>query len=105
MLRKEKLPQILAHVRTADGVAFQLRTDPMGVLEVPELENVLVSIHLGAPAKMACRRDGRRFSGTAVHGDIDIIPARTAARWEMHDDNDTALLSQSAADTLSRHRK
>ncbi len=92
MSRTEKLPQILSHVKTADGVAFQLRTDPMGVLEVPELENVLISIHLGAPAKMACRRDGRRFSGTAVHGDIDIIPARTPARWEMQDENDTALL-------------
>jgi AraC family transcriptional regulator len=92
MSRKEKLPQILAHAKTADGVAFQLRRDPMGVLEVPDLENVLISIHLGVPAKMACRRDGRRFSGTAVHGDIDIIPARTPARWEMQDENDTALL-------------
>jgi AraC family transcriptional regulator len=92
MSRKERLPQILAQVRTTEGLAFQLRRDPMGVLEVPDLENVLISIHLGVPAKMACRRDGRRFSGTAVHGDIDIIPARTPARWEMQDENDTALL-------------
>jgi AraC family transcriptional regulator len=27
-----------------------------------------------------------------VHGDIDIIPALTSARWEMHDQNDTALI-------------
>jgi AraC family transcriptional regulator len=27
-----------------------------------------------------------------VRGDIDIIPALTAARWEMHDQNDTALI-------------
>ena len=92
MPQKERLPEILAHARTADGVAFQLRKDPKGTLDVPELENVLISIHLGVPARMACRRDGRRFSGTAVHGDIDIIPARTPARWEMHDENDTALL-------------
>ena len=27
-------PQVLAHVRMADGVAFQLRRDPPGILEV-----------------------------------------------------------------------
>ena len=92
MSQPTKTIQILAHARTADGLAFQLRKDPPGVLDVPELDNILLSIHLGAPAKMACRRDGRRFIGTAVHGDIDIIPANTASRWEMFDDNDTALL-------------
>jgi AraC family transcriptional regulator len=69
-----------------------VRKDPPGALEVPALENVLVAIHLGAPARIACRRDGRQFRGTAVHGDIDIIPANTPARWEMLDGNDTALL-------------
>jgi AraC family transcriptional regulator len=41
---------------------------------------------------MSCRRDGNRFRGRAVHGDIDIIPAHTPSRREMHDENDTALL-------------
>jgi AraC family transcriptional regulator len=91
-MAEERMPQVLAHARMADGMAFQLRKDPPGVLDVPELENVLISIHLGAPARMDCRRGGKRFSGTAVHGDIDIIPARTASRWEMHDENDTALV-------------
>lgn len=89
---QEPGPQILAHARTADGIAFQLRRDPRGILDVPGLENVLISIHLGTPARMSCRRDGKRFTGTAVHGDIDIIPALTPSRWEMHDENDTALL-------------
>src|ERR1700750_799748 len=89
---EERLPEVLAHVRTADGVAFQLRRDFMGVLEVPELENVLISVHVGTPARLSCRRGGAGFNGTAVHGDIDVIPSQTAARWEMHDDNDTALL-------------
>jgi AraC family transcriptional regulator len=92
MPQQSRLPEVLAHAKTADGIAFQLRKDPRGVLEVPELENVLISIHLGRPARLACRRDGRRFSGTAVHGDIDIIPAHTPSRWEMHDENDMALL-------------
>jgi AraC family transcriptional regulator len=92
MPQEQRVPQILAHARTAEGVGFQLRRDPPGVLEVPELENVLISIHLGEPTRLSCRREGRRFSGMAVHGDIDIIPAKTPATWEMHDENDTALL-------------
>ncbi|MCU1237586.1 MAG: Transcriptional regulator, AraC family [Candidatus Solibacter sp.] len=87
-----KSSEVLAHVSTPDGVAIQVRHDAIGVLEAPELENVLISVHLGAPARIACRRDGRRFVGTAVHGDIDIIPARTPSRWEIHDENDTALI-------------
>jgi AraC family transcriptional regulator len=89
---EERLPEILAQVRTADGVAFQLRRDYRGVLEVPELEGVLISVHVGMPTRLSCRRGGQRFTGTSVHGDIDVIPSRTAARWEMHDDNDTALV-------------
>ncbi|WP_183975027.1 hypothetical protein [Tunturiibacter gelidoferens] len=27
-----------------------------------------------------------------MHGDIDLIPARTASRWTMQDGNDTALI-------------
>jgi hypothetical protein len=41
---------VLAHARTAQGVVFQLRKDPMGVPEVPGLENVLISIHVGLGA-------------------------------------------------------
>lgn len=92
MPQEARLPEIVASARTSDGVAFQVRKDPMGVLEVPEQQDVLVAIHLGAPSRMNCRRDGRQFSGTAVHGDIDIIPANTPARWEMLDENDAALV-------------
>jgi AraC family transcriptional regulator len=91
MPQESGLPQILAYARTTDGVAFQLRRDPMGVLQAQALENVLIGVHVGAPTKLVCRRDGRRYSGTAVHGDIDIIPAQTPSQWEMHDENDTTL--------------
>jgi len=92
MPQVDQMPVVLAEKRTADGVAFQLRRDPRGVLDVPGLENTLVAVHIGAPAKLRCRRDGTRFSGTAVHGDIDIIPAHTPSHWEMQDENDAALL-------------
>ena len=85
-------PRILAQCSTAEGVAMQLRSDPAGVLSVPELTSVLVAVHVGPAAKISCRRAGTSHTGSAVHGDIDIIPAGTPARWEMHDANDTALL-------------
>lgn len=86
-------PLILAHRVSAQGIAFQLRKDYRGVLDVPGREDTLISIHIGSAAKLACRRCGRWFRGTAVHGDIDIIPANTPARWEMPDENAELLLS------------
>jgi AraC family transcriptional regulator len=86
------LPRIFAYGETAHGLALQLRSDPAGVLDVPELQSVLVAIHVGAAAKISCRRGGESHTGSAVHGDIDIIPARIPSRWEIHDQNDTALI-------------
>jgi AraC family transcriptional regulator len=86
------LPRIFAFGETADGLALQLRSDPAGILEVPEMQRVLVAIHVGAAAKVSCRRGGVSHTGSAVHGDIDIIPALTSSRWEIHDHNDTALI-------------
>jgi AraC family transcriptional regulator len=88
----KQLPQVFAFGETTQGLALQLRSDPVGVLEVPELQSLLVAIHVGAAAKVSCRRGGVSHTGSAVHGDIDIIPAHTAARWEIHDQNDTALI-------------
>jgi AraC family transcriptional regulator len=86
------LPRIFAFGETTDGLVLQLRSDPVGVLEVPEIQSVLVAIHVGAAAKISCRRGEESHTGSAVHGDIDIIPAYTDARWEIHDQNDTALI-------------
>ena len=86
------LPRIFAYGETRDGLGLQLRSDPAGVLEVPELHSVIVAIHVGGAAKVSCRRAGESHSGSAVHGDIDIIPALTSSRWEIHDQNDTALI-------------
>ena len=83
---------VMQSARTTQGIGFELRWDAKGVLEMPGLKEVVVAIHVGPSAKLACRRDGKHFSGTAAHGDIDIIPAHTAMRWEMHDENDRTLL-------------
>ena len=92
--RLSELSQASIHAQqsTTEGFAVQLRSDSSGVLEVPEFANALVSIHIGKAARMSCNRAGLSHTGSAVHGDIDIIPMGTAARWEMHDENDKALL-------------
>jgi AraC family transcriptional regulator len=93
-------PQVLAHRVSTQGSAFQLRKDPRSVLEVPGRDNTVIAIHIGPPAKIACRRGGRWFRGTAVHGDIDIIPSNTPARWEMFEKNHTAELLVSLPQSL-----
>jgi AraC family transcriptional regulator len=85
-------PQILAHRVSTQGIGFQLRKDPRSVLEVPGRDNSVIAIHVGPSARIVCRRGGRWFRGTAVHGDIDVIPANTPARWEMLDENVAELL-------------
>jgi AraC family transcriptional regulator len=92
MPQENRLSQVLEQARTAEGIACELRWEPMGVLELPGVEDVLIGIHVGASSKLVCRRGGKQYSGMAVHGDIDIIPAHTPMRWEMHDHNDTTLL-------------
>lgn len=102
-----KLPRIFAYGETHDGLALQLRSDPAGVLDVPEMQRVLVAIHVGPAAKISCRRGGENHIGSAVHGDIDIIPAGVDARWEIHDQNDTALilaLPPSLLDTVAEEQ-
>lgn len=83
--------KIFAHVQTPSGLSFQI-LKATGLLDVPEIDDVVVDLHLGAPAKMACRRGGKRFIGTSLRGHVGIIPANTAMRWEMFDDNDLALV-------------
>jgi AraC family transcriptional regulator len=73
------------------GLTVSLRSDPAGVMRVPALPTTYVSIHIGAPVMVACKRGGVRHRGKAVHGDIDIIPAQTPSVWELAR-SDTALL-------------
>src|SRR5262249_5986399 len=66
-----------------NGFQVRLLSDPPGSLEVPGLRNARVSIHVGPPVHVSCRRAGYRHRGLAVHGDIDIIPAGVPSYWEM----------------------
>jgi AraC family transcriptional regulator len=75
----------------ADRFQVSLATDPPGVSDVPGLRNTRIGIHAGPPVMVACRRAGIHHRGTAVFGDIDIIPARTPSHWEF-DSPDTYLM-------------
>src|SRR5215469_8931536 len=92
MSYEQALAKVLYQAHTADGVGLQLRWDPPGVMDFAALEQTLVCVHSGAPAKLACRRDGRRYAGTSVDGDVDIIPAHTPMSWQTFDRNDNTLV-------------
>jgi AraC family transcriptional regulator len=102
MPRENNVPKVLAQGTTPEGVALEFRWDPLGVMDVPELEDVLVGVHFGAAAKCTCQRQGKRYAGIAVHGDINIIPAHTPQRWEMHDQNDHTFLVRLPERLLSK---
>ncbi len=85
-------PQVFSQAETAHGVILQHRLDPIGSLDLPGIEKTILCFHVGPAARLSCRRDGKQYSGTAVHGDIDIIPAWTPSRWVAHDHNDRNLL-------------
>ncbi|MCI0388760.1 MAG: AraC family transcriptional regulator [Acidobacteria bacterium] len=81
-----------------NGFRVSLLTDPPGLVEVPGMEETRVSIHVGPPVQISCRRAGHYYRGTSVHGDIHIIPTGTPSVWEVKG-NDT-FLSLSVAPTL-----
>ncbi len=90
---RDGLLKIFTQVQTVTGLSVQI-LKATGVLDVPEIEDVVVDLHLGAPAKMVCRRGGKRFIGTSLRGHVGVIPGKHACRWEMFDDNDLALVLQ-----------
>ena len=89
-------PSRTPHPRIGEN-AFRLRllSDPPGQVEVPGLRNTIVSIHVGPSVQVSCRRGGNRHRGTAVHGDIDIIPSGTPSLWEMKEKDTAFVLSVS----------
>ena len=74
-----------------NNIRLLLLSDPPGLVEVPALRNTLVSIHFGPSVHIACRRGGESYRGTAVHGDIDIVPAGMPSLWELKE-KDTAFI-------------
>jgi len=78
-----------------NGFRVSLLTDPPGLIEVPGLEEARVSIHVGPPVEVSCRRAGYYHCGTSVYGDIHIIPANTPSVWEVRGKDTFLTLSAS----------
>lgn len=54
-----------------------------GLTAIDEMPHALVCMHLGPSVEVRCTRGGTVREGREVAGDLDIVPARTAASWEM----------------------
>src|SRR5215467_3705903 len=75
----------------ANGFRVMMRSDPPGLVETRGARDTFISIHVGPSVQVKCSRQGQTHRGTAVHGDIEIIPANTPGAWEIAK-QDTALL-------------
>jgi AraC family transcriptional regulator len=85
--------------KLTDMLRLRMLTDEPGVAEYPGSAYTSISVHVGAPVQMGCCRRGESHCGTAIHGDIDIIPAGTVSRWELKD-RDTAFVMSVAPRVL-----
>jgi AraC family transcriptional regulator len=94
------LSSIPHHWVRESGLRLGLLFDEPGVVEIPELRNTIVSVHVGPSVQVSCRRAGKRHRGTAVHGDIEIIPAGTPGLWEIAQ-KDTSLVLGVSPELLS----
>lgn len=74
-----------------ENLRIGLLSDDPGVAEYPGVARTSISLHIGPPCLISCRRGTDSHRGTAIHGDIDIIPEGTPSVWELAD-HDTALV-------------
>jgi AraC family transcriptional regulator len=85
----------LASVTTSDR-ELQIRawvaTFEAGLTEIAEMPHALVCMHLGPSVEVRCTRGGTIREGREVAGDLDIVPARTAASWEMKQEGMALLM-------------
>ena len=79
----------------ANGFRLRVISDPPGMVEFPPVRSTCVSIHIGPSVYVNCRRGALSHSGTAVHGDIDIIPSGTPSRWELKEKESALIMAVS----------
>jgi AraC family transcriptional regulator len=79
----------MANVPTSDRelqIKTWVSTFEAGLTEISEMPHALVCMHLGPSVEVRCTRGGTVREGREVAGDLDIVPARTSATWEMKQD-------------------
>ena len=57
-----------------------------GLTEICEMPHALVCMHLGPSVEVRWTRGGTVREGREVAGDLNIVPPRTSATWEMKQD-------------------
>jgi len=78
-------------IGSTENLRLTLISDQPGIVEFLGSPRVVVSLHVGPSVAVDCRRDGRRHRGTAIHGDLEIIPPNLGGLWEIKS-RDTALV-------------
>jgi len=76
----------IASVTSSDRelqIKASVSTFEVGRTEIGEMPHAIVCMHLGPSVEVRCTRGGAVREGREVAGDLDIVPARTAASWEM----------------------
>ena len=71
-----------------------------GLTEIGAMPHALVCMHLGGSVEVRCTRGGMVREGREVAGDLDIVPARTSAAWEMKQEGMALIIR--VPDTLLR---
>jgi AraC family transcriptional regulator len=80
-----------------DGFRARLHSDAPGLVELSPQANAIVSVHVGSPARMSCRHGRALFRGTAIHGDVEIIPWGMPGGWELKQHDVAFVMSLSPA--------
>jgi AraC family transcriptional regulator len=83
------------------NLSVRLQTDRPGVIDAPASPDAHVVIHVGPSVKIECKRGGHTHRGSAIHGDVDILPAGTESRWTLWE-ADTALIVRIPQGLLTR---
>jgi AraC family transcriptional regulator len=78
-------------IGATENLSLSLISDQPGLVEFLGSPRVLVSVHVGPSVAVDCRRGGERHRGTAIHGDLEIIPPNLGGVWELKS-RDTALV-------------
>jgi AraC family transcriptional regulator len=78
-------------IGATENLRLNLISDQPGLVEFLGSPRVVVSLHVGPSVAVDCRRNGQRHRGTAIHGDLEIIPPNHGGVWEIKS-RDTALV-------------
>jgi len=92
-------PQVARPKAASEALRVLLLEDPRGIHDFPGINRIIVSVHVGRTADVACSRGGERHRGRAVHGDVDIIPRGLHSHW-VNNDPDVALVLSLAPHVL-----